>query len=168
MDKGEKIGIDRLREDPLNLRHHGNENIEMLKRSLQESGQYRPLIVDRATMTVMIGNGRLRAMRELGWRECWCILVDFSQHGGMEVLDNRLNELSSWKDRESLDDWLANDKGIDWWGVDSAKSVELFEKSRKPEPAPNKEKPSSTGSARKEHLCPCCGKPLKKVVPVKM
>ena len=159
-----KVDIDRLREDPLNLRHHGNENVEMIKRSLQESGQYRPLVVDRNTMAVMIGNGRLRAMRELGWRECWCVFYDSSQHRGMEVLDNRLNELSEWKDTEALDDWLANDKGIDWWGVDSVKSVELFEKSRK-RSSPQRTSASTPGKSR-ERLCPCCGRPLRKKIPV--
>ena len=162
----EKIGIDRLREDPLNLRHHGNENIEMIKSSLKESGQYKPLIVDRDTMTVRIGNGRLRAMRELGWLECWCVLLDFSSHEGMEVLDNRLNELSEWKD-DSLDDWLLNDKGIDWWGVDSMKSVELFESKRKADrPAPEKKDSPKASGKKASPVCPCCGKPLRKVVPV--
>lgn len=146
-----------LRLDPLNLRAHGNENIEMIKKSLVSYSQYKPLIVDAKTNIVKIGNGRFQAMKELGWKEADCILVDFDSHEGMEVIDNRLNELSEWKD-ESLDDWLLNSKGIDWWGVDSAKAVDLFQLEKKR----NRPKSDKPKKEKEIPVCPCCGKPLKK------
>ena len=160
-----RLPIEELRLDPQNLRHHGNENLELIKKSLKASGQYKPLIIDRATRVVKIGNGRLQAMRELGWTEAWCVEVDFAQHPGMEVLDNRLNELSQWQDA-SIDDWLKNDKGLDWWGVDAAKSLSLARSPRSVS-APEGESKEKTPPAKKSPpLCPCCGKPLRKARPV--
>lgn len=151
-----KIKLEDLKLDPLNLRQHGKENIEMIKKSLSTYDQYKPLIVDRSSMTVKIGNGRFQAAKELGWKEIDCILLDFSGLEGMEVIDNRLNELSAWSDPE-IDDWLFQDKGLDWWGIDKEKSFSLLEKEKKK----NKE-----NGAKKEKItpvCPCCGKPLKKM-----
>lgn len=177
------VRIDELKEDPLNLRTHGNEGIGMIKRSLMEFRQYKPLVVDSRTKIVKAGNGRLKAMRELGWKECWCVLVDFDRHEGLEVVDNRLNELSYWDD-DSIDDWLTDVKGVEWWGVDLNKSFELLDKAKKASKV--KEGKRKSGSAadetgedcvgeatRKNHrlgknarLCPCCGKPLVKSVPI--
>ena len=115
-------------------------------------------------MTVKIGNGRLMAMRKMGWTECDAILLDWSEQKGMEVIDNRLNELSAWVDK-SVDKWFA-EKGKDWWGFDDAmaprvekaekKAAKQNEKANEPEP----EAPPAPPLAK--HLCPCCGKPLVK------
>ena len=155
-----KIELSKLREDPLNLRRHGVENLEMIKKSLREYTQYKPLIVDRNTMTVMIGNGRLQAMRALGWKEADCILVDFNEHEGLEVIDNRLNELSSWADR-SIDEWLFEEKGVEWWGVDSRKAERLLKRRKAEE---SKEKPVEEKPKKQPLVCPCCGKPVHKVM----
>ena len=155
-----KIKIADLQEDPNNIRDHTVENIEMIKRSLQENKQYKPLIVDEDTMTVKIGNGRYRAMKQMHWEDCDCILVNWQDKDGMEVMDNRLNELSEWNKKEVFD-WLLNEKDLDWWGVDTNSCEMLLKitKSRvkkddrevKPEPP--------------QLLCPCCGKPLVKKQP---
>jgi len=156
-----------LKFDSENLRHHGVENIEMIKHSLVEFKQYKPLIVDRNTNIVKIGNGRLQAMRELGWKECYCILVDFKEHEGMEILDNRLNELSYWND-ENLDDWILNDKGVDWWGCDLQKSLELLDKEKKKRKENSPPKKAREKQEKKIPVCPCCGKPIHKVQTVLM
>ena len=154
--KAVKVKLEDLKLDAENVRAHGNENIEMIRRSLEESSQYRPLIVDERSMVVKVGNGRLTAMRQLGWKECWCILMDFSQHEGLEVVDNRLNELSRWAD-ESIDDWLLNDKGLEWWGVDSKKSAALARKKKASERVLD-DRPEDQSIP----VCPCCGRPLHK------
>lgn len=153
-----KMKISDLKEDPLNLRSHGMENLEMIKRSLQTSNQYRPLIVDKFTNVVKIGNGRLKAMRALGWEEADCILMDFSQHEGMDVIDNRLNELSAWAD-DDLNDWLLNTKGLNWWGIDTNKAIDLSNLERKLE---RKKNQPAAKASKEPPVCPCCGKPLKK------
>jgi len=39
----------------------------LIIRSLTIFGQFKPIIVDKNTMEVKIGNGRLMAMRKMGW-----------------------------------------------------------------------------------------------------
>lgn len=147
--------LDTLSLDPANVRRHGRENIEMLKKSIAEFGQTRPLVVDSRTGVVRIGNGRLTAMRELGWTEAWVVEYDFAAHPGAEVLDNRLNELSQWDD-PGIDEWLMDSKGLDWWGVDIAKSYALLAKAKA-------ELPKAPPKPKAPPVCPCCGKPIHRV-----
>jgi ParB-like chromosome segregation protein Spo0J len=53
--------------DPANARLHPEENLEAIIASLQRFGQAEPLVVQRGTGRVIAGNGRLVAMRKLGW-----------------------------------------------------------------------------------------------------
>lgn len=151
----QKVSIELLKEDPNNLREHSVENIEMIKNSIKEYGQYKPLIVDKSSMIVKAGNGRLRAMKELGYKECYCILMDASD--SLAVIDNRLNELSEWNDDE-LNKWLKNEKGLDWFGIDIDLSNELLKIRDNTE----KKEKIQTNNQTNVKLCPCCGKPLKK------
>ena len=146
-----------------NLRGHGESEIDLIVRSLTIFGQYKPLIVDKDTMTVKIGNGRLMAMRKMGWTECDVILLDWKEQQGMEVIDNRLNEMSAWVDK-SADKWFA-EKGADWWGFDedmSSKVEKIIEREEKKKSAQPAEKKKPAKKEEEIHLCPCCGKPLKK------
>ena len=160
-----KVKTSDLKLDLDNLRGHNEPEIDLLVRSLTIFGQFKPLIVDKATMTVKIGNGRLMAMRKMGWTECDCILLDWAGQKGMEVIDNRLNELSAWVDK-SVDKWFA-EKGSDWWGFDdemapkveriAEKAAKKNEKTKEPEAEAQPPAPPLA-----KHLCPCCGKPLVK------
>ncbi len=160
-----KVKLTDLKMDLANLRGHKDSEIDLIIRSLTIFGQFKPLVVDKATMTVKIGNGRLMAMRKMGWTECDCILLDWKENEGMEVIDNRLNELSSWVDK-SVNKWFA-EKGADWWGFDED-VVPKVEKAGKASVKKNgardeKEEPDQPVAVPlAEHLCPCCGKPLVK------
>lgn len=158
------FNVDELISDPGNLRQHGAENLNMIKKSLQEFGQYKPLVVDKDSLVVLIGNGRLAAMKELKWKTCKCVFIDKKQYKGIDVLDNRLNELSAWKDDE-IDSWLMNEKGVDWWGVDIEKSLSLLNKAKREAKKLGKEEEKTPQPKKKStsQLCPCCGKPLKKI-----
>jgi len=147
-----KIKCSDLKLDLHNLRGHNEDEIDLLVRSLTIFGQFKPLIVDKNDMTVKIGNGRLMAMRKMGWTECDCILMDFSDKQGLEVIDNRLNELSSWQDKD-LKKWFKS-KGNEWWGIDKL----IASKVERIVATPDKEEKKT----KKERLCPCCGKPLVK------
>ena len=152
-----KIKISDLVLDKNNLRQHTDSEINLIMKSLKAFGQYKPLIVDKNDMTVKIGNGRLMAMKKLGWQNCDCILYDWNEKSGAEVIDNRLNELSSWID-SNVNSWF-KEKGKDWWGVDQLieKKVEkLLKKEEKKQQKQQKEK------EEKVFKCPCCGQTLLK------
>ena len=154
----QKVKVADLKLDLTNLRGHNEDEINLLVRSLTIFGQYRPLLVDKNTMQVKVGNGRLMAMRKMGWTECEAILWDWNDKQGLEVIDNRLNELSSWQDKQ-LNKWF-KEKGKDWWGLD-AEASEKVEKI-----IAQAEKPKKEASNPKEKsnvpVCPCCGEPLVK------
>ena len=158
-----RVKVSDLKLDLNNLRGHGESEIDLIVRSLTIFGQFKPLIVDKATMTVKIGNGRLMAMRKMGWTECDAVLLDWDNQKGMEVIDNRLNEMSAWVDK-SADKWFA-EKGADWWGFDedmSGKVEKIIEKNEKKSQKEQKLEAEKEQKEQKVPLCPCCGKPLKK------
>lgn len=95
----ETVAIESLILDPSNARVHGKRNLDSVKASLLRWHQYQPLVVTDDNV-VIIGNGRLEAMRQLGWTECEIIRT---QHTGAEaammaIMDNRTAELAEWDD----------------------------------------------------------------------
>ncbi len=161
----ERVRLSDLHLDLSNLRGHGDAEIDLLVRSLTIFGQFKPLFVDRKSMTVKIGNGRLMAMRRMGWTECDCVLLDWDSRAGMEVMDNRLGEFSGWVDRD-LGRWF-KDKGTDWWGLDEEmqpKAERLAERARRDSgkkcPAAPAEPEAPPSAAKEPRRCPCCGAEL--------
>jgi len=179
------VPVRSLHLDTGNLRGHGEAEISLLMKSLEMFGQTKPLLVDSSTMTVKVGNGRLMAMMRLGWTECRCVLMDWRECGGLEVMDNRLAELSSWSSKKEMDGWFA-DKGDDWWGFDAETALRARKAAERRERAARKEEagesvdcsldtvpsdscsgapgqPSSdSGEPDVAPRCPCCGAPLVK------
>lgn len=161
----QKVKLVDLKLDLSNLRGHGESEIDLIIRSLTIFGQFKPLIVDKNTMQVKIGNGRLMAMRKLGWSQCDCILIDWEDKKGLQVIDNRLNELSSWVD-SSINKWF-KDKGSDWWGIDQeiAPKIEKIikkELKKKDKKQSEKEQKQQNILKKKQYICPCCGEVLLK------
>jgi DNA modification methylase len=85
---------------PENARKHGPVNHEAIKQSLTAFGQAEPLIVQAGTNRVIGGNGRLAAMRELGWSECDVVFLDLDdvKAAALGVALNRSGELAEWND----------------------------------------------------------------------
>ena len=160
--KIQKVKLSDLKLDLNNLRGHGESEIDLIVRSLTIFGQFKPLIVDKNTMQVKIGNGRLMAMRKMGWTECDCVLLDWQDKKGLEVIDNRLNELSSWVD-SSINKWF-KDKGADWWGIDEeiAPKVEKIIEREQKKKSKKEQKKQEAKQEKEQHFCPCCGQVLVK------
>lgn len=155
----QKVKLSELKLDLNNLRGHGESEIDLIVRSLTIFGQFKPLIVNKNTMQVKIGNGRLMAMRKMGWTEADCILIDWNDKIGLQVIDNRLNELSQWND-SSINKWF-KDKGADWWGIDEQMMPKVEKIIKKEEKKKNKKDDQENKIKEKvQHLCPCCGKVL--------
>jgi hypothetical protein len=73
-----------------------------IKESLVANGQYRPLIVNRPTGEVLVGNHTLMAARELGLAEILVAFVGVSEEHArrIKLADNRTSDLSGWDDAE--------------------------------------------------------------------
>lgn len=103
-----EVPIDSVYEDPANARRHPQKNLEAIKASLRHFGQVEPLVVQRSTGKVIGGNGRLTAMKELGWETIKVnyVDVDDAKAAALGIALNRTAELAEW-DQESLADVLA-------------------------------------------------------------
>ena len=112
-----RVPLSDLHLDPSNARAHGDVNMDAIRASLSRFGQAEPLVVQSGTGRVIGGNGRLAAMRQMGWTECDVVEVDLDdlQATALGIALNRTAELADWdtqvlsrllgelKDLESLD-----------------------------------------------------------------
>jgi ParB-like chromosome segregation protein Spo0J len=72
----ETVPIDSIHVDPANANAHSEEDVVGLMAKLATFEQVEPLVVQTKTRKVIGGNGRLEAMRRLGWTEVDVHLVD--------------------------------------------------------------------------------------------
>jgi DNA modification methylase len=104
-----RVALDALHFDPANARMHGPENMHAITASLQRFGQAEPLVVHAGTGRVIGGNGRLAAMRSLGWTEADVVELDLDSIDATAwgIALNRTGELAEWDD-EALSKLLAS------------------------------------------------------------
>ncbi len=93
-----RVPIQSLHLDPANARSHGTENLDAIEGSLCRFGQAEPLVVQKSSGRVIGGNGRLVAMKKLGWTECDIVELDLDdlQATALGIALNRTSELASW------------------------------------------------------------------------
>jgi len=85
--------------------------------SLEEFGQHAPLVVRTPDNIVVVGNGRLEAMRRLGWETAWVVFVDDDDITALRrsLMDNRTAELADW-DEGVLEAVLSDLDDLQvWW-----------------------------------------------------
>ena len=89
-----------LSPDDANPRKHDARNIEAISQSLLAHGQVEPIVVQQSTGVVIAGNGRVQAMKALGWDECRAVLVDIDDEEAraLSIRLNRTAELAEWDD----------------------------------------------------------------------
>ncbi len=86
-----------LRYDPENARKHGSVNLDVIKHSLLEFGQTKPILVTRDHV-VVAGNGTLRVARSLKWKTIKVAYTDLpeEQWRAYALVDNQSALLASW------------------------------------------------------------------------
>jgi ParB-like chromosome segregation protein Spo0J len=91
VDKIERVKITRLKPFPGNPRRG---NTEAIAASLQEHGLYKPLIAQRSTGHVMVGNNTLDAAQQLGWTEIDVIYKDVDDDRAQRIMlvDNKTSD----------------------------------------------------------------------------
>jgi hypothetical protein len=65
------VPLDSIFEDMANANVHDEADVTSIMAKLAYFGQVEPLVVQASTRKIIGGNGRLHAMRRLGWTECW-------------------------------------------------------------------------------------------------
>lgn len=93
-----RVALCDLHADPANARLHGERNLATIRDSLTRFHQVEPLVVQRSTGRVIGGNGRLAAMRTMGWTEADIVEVDLddTQATALGIALNRTGELAEW------------------------------------------------------------------------
>jgi hypothetical protein len=70
--------------------------------SLREFGQHRPVVVQRTTGQVIVGNHMLKAAKQLGWHEMDALIVDDTDEVAMRraIADNAVGDKATWDEEE--------------------------------------------------------------------
>lgn len=93
-----RVALGELHHDPANVRTHDERNLSAIAGSLKQFGQVEPLVVEKGTGKVIGGNGRMEAMRVLGWTHADVVEVDLSptMATALGIALNRTAELATW------------------------------------------------------------------------
>ena len=125
-----RLPLRELHLDPANARAHGEVNLDSIVASLQRFGQAEPLVVRAGSGRVIGGNGRLVAMRKMGWLEADVVEMDISdlEATALGIALNRTAELAEW-DLPALTkllNELRNEEALDGVGFDEAELDKLL------------------------------------------
>lgn len=115
--KIERRKVDELKAAGYNPRKDlrpGDAEYEKLKRSIQEFGYVEPVIWNKRTGTVVGGHQRLKVMKDLGYEEVDCVVVDLDEKKE-KALNIALNKISGEWDNDLLANLL---KDLDGSGYD--------------------------------------------------
>jgi DNA modification methylase len=93
-----RVPLGDLHLDPANARSHNERNLDAIRASLARFGQAEPLVVQKRSGRVVGGNGRLVAMRALGWTHADVVEVDLDDLNAtaLSIALNRTGELADW------------------------------------------------------------------------
>ena len=103
----EVLDINEVLQHPQNVRIHSKKNLDIIKNSLEEFGQTKPILVQKSTMYVIAGNGTLQAAKALGWETIQAHILDLTDDkaNALAILDNKSTDESQW-DEKGLTDLL--------------------------------------------------------------
>ena len=110
----QKINIEKLKAAEYNPRKDlkpEDEEYQKIKKSILEFGYVAPIIVN-SDMTVIGGHQRLKVLRELGYTEIECNIVDLDK-AKEKALNIALNKISGEWDNAKLEELLAELKNED-------------------------------------------------------
>lgn len=101
-------------------------DVELIKASLIEHGQFKPIVVNRPTGDILAGNHVWQAICELGWTQVAVVYVDVDEDQArkMVLVDNRAAEKGTFDD-DALAELLAEVGAEEL--LDVGYSVEEFE-----------------------------------------
>ena len=97
----ETVGVTDVQPHPQNARVG---NVQQIAKSIEEHGQYKPIIVQRSTGFVLSGNHTLLALRQLGAKEVQVTYVDVDDEKAKRILlvDNKSSDESGYDDKALL------------------------------------------------------------------
>lgn len=128
----ELVELHKIIPNPKNPNKHPEKQIERLAKIIDYQGQRHPVIVSKRSGFVVVGHGRLEAIKKLGWEKCAVNFQDFKDEAeeySFIVSDNAIAEWAeldlSAINTEMLD--LGPDFDVDLLGLENF-TIEPIEK----------------------------------------
>lgn len=93
------VAIDAVHQHPENARR---QDVEAIKASIRANGFYGRLIVWKKDDSILVGNGRWQAAKELGFTAVPVEVVDVDERAAIRMLavDNRTSDLAGYHDQK--------------------------------------------------------------------
>ena len=165
LKKGDKMEIIKLNINDItpyekNAKIHTEEQIEQIKKSIQEFGMNDPIAVWGDKNTIVEGHGRLEALKQLGYTEVDCIRLDHltdEERKAYTLAHNKIN-MNTGFDIDLLDEELDSIEDIDMseFGFLDNEEVNLDDFFTEAEESKKEEKETDTIT------CPYCHKQFTK------
>lgn len=172
------VDINKLEDAEYNPRNITHTMLEKLKKGLQEFGCVQPIVANDATATrkgqytVVGGHQRLKAAKELGWKEVPCQIIHEPDVKREKALNLALNKVSGEWNFDKLGEVLADldDGGFDielsgfdsievkeLEGIDESLSSGAFASFDRPRTADSpQEFPGFDEGVKTDYCCPKC------------
>ena len=153
-----KLNIADIKPYEKNAKIHTEEQIEQIKKSIEEFGMNDPIAVWGDENLIVEGHGRLEALKQLGYDEVECIRLDHltdEERKAYTLAHNKIN-MNTGFDFDMLEEELKNIENISMedFGFTQMADIDLddfFEAKEEPSEEPVEEEPEVI-------VCPYCGK----------
>ena len=148
-----KINIEDIKPYENNAKLHPQEQIEQIKKSIQEFGNNDPIAIDEENV-IIEGHGRYEALRQLNYKEVECIRLSHmseEQKKAYILVHNKLT-MNTGFDIDILNEELEQIENInmeefDFMNIDNIDLDNFFEE---------REEEGKTEKEKKEIQCPHC------------
>lgn len=119
-------------------------DVDAIAQSMLSHGQYVPILVQRSTGHVLVGNHRLLALHQLGAKEVWASQIDVDDDRAHRIMlaDNRTSDLGDYDYAElvdllrDLDEGAAEIVGTGYSADDLAELITMLDGAEAQESAP--------------------------------
>ena len=123
-----RVKLGEIQQHPRNARRG---NVDLIAASLSQHGQYRPIVVQKSTGHILVGNHTWLAAQQLDWDDINLVYADVDDDEALRILviDNRTSDLAVYDDPillEVLTELSANDKALVGTGYDGDDLKELL------------------------------------------
>ena len=109
----------------------GDKEYEKIKNSILEFGYVEPIIINY-DMTVIGGHQRLTVLKDLGYKDVQCVVVEIKDENKVKALNIALNKITGvWNEQLLVDlisDLQKSDYNIDFTGFEPPEIEQLFSK----------------------------------------
>ena len=132
--KWQSLPVEALRPASYNPRKKlkaGDKEYEKIKSSILEFGYVEPIIVNH-DMTVIGGHQRLTVLKDLGYSEVQCVVVEIRDENKVKALNIALNKITGvWNEQllaDLITDLQAANFNIEFTGFEAPEIEQLFSK----------------------------------------